>query len=51
MDGPRKGHEGTVRRIHGDPATEDDMKLRQITGQQLYLGLRDYALDQYGLLA
>ena len=43
----------TVEKIHGpapDPEDADDTN-RHITGRQLCAGLREYAIDQYGLLA
>jgi len=48
----RAGLAHTVTTIHGDDAldvTEDQS--RHVSGQQLCLGLRDYAIDQYGQLA
>jgi uncharacterized repeat protein (TIGR04138 family) len=48
----QRGLDFTVRRIHGElrqgaePTTS-----RHVSGQELCLGLRDFALDQYGLLA
>ena len=46
----REGLTYTAQSIHEDleALPESD---RHITGQQLCLGLRDYAIDQYGLLA
>lgn len=47
----REGLSYTVQRIHenADPMSQNDD--RHITGQELCLGLRDYAIHQYGLLA
>jgi uncharacterized repeat protein (TIGR04138 family) len=46
----REGLTYTSQRVHRstEPADEVD---RHISGQQLCLGLRDYAISQYGLLA
>lgn len=45
----------TVKMIHGEAATqtipEPGDESRHVNGQQLCLGLRDYALKRYGLLA
>jgi uncharacterized repeat protein (TIGR04138 family) len=45
----------TVNRIHGElaqtPDTEADYSQRHVSGRELCLGLRDYAIQQYGLLA
>ena len=47
----REGLAHTVKSIHGEigPMSEDES--RHVSGQQLCLGLRDYAVKQYGLLA
>ncbi len=54
----QRGLDRTVRGIHGEP--EDDPALleedpatssRHVSGRQLCEGLRDYAIDQYGLMA
>lgn len=49
----REGLAHTVRSIHGDrvarPARENENF--HVSGQQLCLGLRDFAVRQYGLLA
>jgi uncharacterized repeat protein (TIGR04138 family) len=46
----REGLSYTAQKVHNDyealPETD-----RHITGQQLCLGLRDFAIEQYGLLA
>ena len=41
--------EFTVRRVHGK--AEDPNQNRHIAGPQLCYGLRDYAIEQYGLMA
>lgn len=42
----------TVEQIHGEASEVDDESVsRHITGRQLCFGLRDYAIDQYGLMA
>jgi len=40
----------TVRQVHGDPKSVPPGE-RHISGQQLCIGLRDYAIKRYGLLA
>jgi uncharacterized repeat protein (TIGR04138 family) len=50
----QRGLTHTVARIHGEQA--DDLgqipdPSRHVSGQQLCLGLRQYAIDQYGRLA
>ena len=48
----REGLGYTSQRLHGQaerPARSDQR--RHVNGQQLCLGLRDYAIQQYGLLA
>ncbi len=57
----QRGLEFTVRRIHGeeparavyedDPATPDTPHSRHISGQELCLGLCDFAKREYGLMA
>ncbi len=47
----RNGLDFTVRSIHGDPEKAGSNANRHISGQQLCYGLRDYAVEQYGLLA
>lgn len=48
----RRGLQHTVEVLHGAPeAALIQDEGRHVTGQQLCLGLRDYALRQYGLLA
>lgn len=46
----REGLSYTAGRVHGDDQAEPEMN-RHVTGQQLCLGLRDFAIDRYGLLA
>ena len=47
----QRGLDFTVRRIHGEPGAEDEPGSRHVSGQQLCVGLRDYAVEQYGLMA
>ena len=53
----QRGLEYTVHKTHGDldpdQMTDEEGELvsRHITGQQLCVGLREYAIEQYGLLA
>lgn len=53
----RDGLQHTVKLIHGEAVAtapilnETDEQSRHVTGQQLCLGLRDYALRRYGMLA
>jgi uncharacterized repeat protein (TIGR04138 family) len=48
----REGLAHTVKHIHGDTAPgRGDDESRHVSGQQLCLGLRDYAIKQYGRLA
>jgi uncharacterized repeat protein (TIGR04138 family) len=53
----QRGLDYTVRKIHGEPpahaALDDlaDQPDRHISGQQLCMGLRDFAKREYGLLA
>ena len=48
----REGLAHTVKGIHGDaPSMMHDEEGRHVSGQQLCLGLRDFALKQYGRLA
>lgn len=46
----RGGLEHTVKMIHGDSERESD-ESRHVSGQQLCLGIKDFAIHQYGLLA
>lgn len=50
----QRGLDYTVRRLHGEAAGEEDpaaQESRHVTGQDLCYGLRDFAVEQYGLLA
>lgn len=49
----REGLAHTSKMVHGDKAADVDAAedSRHISGQQLCLGLRDYAIKRYGLLA
>lgn len=62
----QRGLDHTVRSIHGEPADatdgadekalvvqdpQSDKPSRHVTGRQLCTGLRDFAIEQYGLLA
>lgn len=57
----QRGLEFTVKRIHGERAKQVDMNdldeddeqpsRRHVSGQQLCMGLRDFAKQEYGLLA
>lgn len=51
----QRGLDHTVRAIHGEPGAdydpEDDSVNRHVSGRQLCEGLRDYAIQQYGLMA
>ncbi len=50
----QRGLDFTVRRIHGEQAESGDEQgapSRHVTGHQLCMGLRDYAIKQYGLMA
>ncbi len=53
FDFVRLGLAHTARTVHGEgtlrDSTPDDR--RHVTGQQLCLGLRDFAIQQYGMLA
>jgi uncharacterized repeat protein (TIGR04138 family) len=46
----REGLQHTVKIVFGEVKT-DNAEDRHVTGQQLCLGLRDYALAKYGMLA
>lgn len=39
----------TSKRVHGEE--REDLPSRHVTGQQLCIGLKDYAIQRYGLLA
>ena len=53
----QRGLEHTVREIHGTLAAEEpeisheEIESRHVSGSDLCLGLRDYAIAEYGLLA
>lgn len=51
----RDGLSHAVRSVHGDDAADrppiDDDESRHVSGQQLCLALRDYAIQRYGLMA
>ena len=47
----QRGLDFTVRRVHGDPEKVDPEVSRHITGPQLCVGLRDFAIEEYGLMA
>ncbi|MEM7622042.1 MAG: Minf_1886 family protein [Planctomycetota bacterium] len=51
----RDGLAHTVGMVHGEEAAielpDDDDESRHVSGQQLCLGLRDYAIDRYGPLS
>lgn len=52
----QRGLDFTVRRAHGEmeedaPVDETMQRSRHVNGQTLCFGLRDYALQEYGLLA
>jgi uncharacterized repeat protein (TIGR04138 family) len=40
----------TAEHVHGDPEALPELD-RHVSGQQLCLGLRDFAIERYGLLA
>jgi uncharacterized repeat protein (TIGR04138 family) len=46
----REGLSYTADQVHQDPHELAELD-RHVSGQQLCLGLRDYAIEQYGLLA
>lgn len=46
----REGLTHTVEKVHRDPEALAD-ESRHVSGQQLCLGLRDFAIDRYGMLA
>ena len=52
----QRGLDFTVRRLHGDPPEEQghrkgQAESRHVSGQQLCYGLRDFAIQEYGLMA
>jgi uncharacterized repeat protein (TIGR04138 family) len=44
----REGLAHTVKNVHGDGSSTTD---RHVSGPQLCMGLRDYAINTYGMLA
>lgn len=46
----REGLSFTAQQVHGDPEAVPEAE-RHINGQQLCLGLRDFAIEKYGMLA
>ncbi len=46
----REGLSFTVKRTHRDPESLPELD-RHVSGQQLCFGLRDFAIEQFGLLA
>ena len=46
----REGLSYTAQGVHGDPESLPEMD-RHIGGQQLCLGLRDFAIEKYGMMA
>ena len=50
FDFVREGLSYTVQRVHENPEALPEID-RHISGQQLCLGLRDFAIQQYGYLA
>ncbi len=47
----QRGLDHTVCRIHGQPDKNQEGMSRHVTGKQLCCGLKDYAIQQYGLMA
>ncbi len=50
----QRGLDYTVREMHGEPPEHEDPEQREsrhISGRELCYGLRDYAVQQYGMLA
>ncbi len=52
----QQGLDQTVRNLHGEPEDEDILEdpaesERHVSGRQLCSGLRDFAVQQYGLMA
>lgn len=47
----RDGLRHTVAVLHGDDSLEGTDERRHVSGQQLCLGLKDFAIRRYGLLA
>jgi len=49
----QRGLDHTVKHIHGESKSQPqgETGTRHVTGDQLCYGIRDYAIEQYGLLA
>lgn len=47
----QRGLDYTVRKRHGEPKPDKQGTSRHVTGHDLCLGLRDFAIKEYGLLA
>ena len=50
----QRGLDFTVRRAHGEPPTnleEENQQNRHVGGRDLCFGLRDFAVEEYGMLA
>jgi uncharacterized repeat protein (TIGR04138 family) len=47
----QRGLDYTAHKVHGQATPGAPASARHVSGQQLCLGLRDYALAQYGMLA
>ena len=47
----REGLEHTVKLVHGSGEGKGEDESRHVSGQQLCMGLRSFAVKQYGLLA
>ena len=47
----QQGLDSTVHGLHHEAEENPDPKLHHISGTQLCHGLRDFAIDQYGLMA
>lgn len=47
----REGLAHTMKSLHGELSEDPSDERRHVSGQQLCLGLRDYAIERYGLLA
>ncbi|MFA6046770.1 MAG: Minf_1886 family protein [Phycisphaerales bacterium] len=47
----REGLEHTVKLVHASADSRGEDESRHVSGQQLCMGLKSYAIKQYGLLA
>jgi len=47
----QQGLDFAIKRIHGEPDATADPMSRHISGGQLCTGLRQYAIERYGLMA